>query len=106
MSTGRRIAVTDFVSEIKWTGGQIKPGEFDTFSVSVGTLPYNVDSLAFPAVQTYDNGQMVSWIDPAVEGQPEPEHPAPVLHLTAAADTGSGSWTSATIPMMRRSRRR
>jgi uncharacterized protein YcnI len=86
--------VTDYVSEIKWTGGQIKPGEFDTFSVSVGTLPDNVDSLAFPAVQTYDNGQTVSWIDSTVEDQPEPEHPAPVLHLTAAAETGSGSQAS------------
>ncbi|HEX2383333.1 MAG TPA: YcnI family protein, partial [Acidimicrobiales bacterium] len=27
--------VTDYISEIKWTGGQIKPGEFDTFAVSV-----------------------------------------------------------------------
>jgi uncharacterized protein YcnI len=82
--------VTDYVSEIKWTGGQIKPGEFDTFLVSVGTLPDDVDVLAFPAVQTYDNGQVVSWIDPVVEGQPEPDHPTPVIHLTAA-DSGSGS---------------
>jgi uncharacterized protein len=88
--------VTDFVSEIKWTGGQIKPGEFDTFVVSVGTLPDDVDSLSFPTVQTYDNGQVVSWIDPTVEGQPEPEHPAPVLHLTAAeSDNGSASSSDA-----------
>src|SRR5262245_21081442 len=51
--------VTEYVSEIKWTGGQIKPGEFDTFAVSVGTLPDNVDSLAFPAIQHYDNSQDV-----------------------------------------------
>ena len=86
--------VTDFVSEIKWTGGQIKPGEFDTFVVSVGTLPDNVDSLSFPTVQTYDNGQVVSWIDPTVAGQPEPEHPAPVLHLTAAESENGGSASS------------
>jgi len=89
--------VTDFVSEIKWTGGTIKPGEFDTFSVSVGTLPDNVDSLAFPTIQTYDNGQNVSWIDPTVEGQPEPDHPAPVLKLTAAEDSGSAT-TDTTSP--------
>jgi uncharacterized protein YcnI len=85
--------VTQYTSEIAWTGGQIKPGEFDTFVISVGTLPDDVDSLTFPVVQSYDNGQDVSWIDPTVEGQPEPEHPAPVLHLTAAADD-SGSATS------------
>jgi hypothetical protein len=64
--------------------------------VSVGTLPDDVDSLSFPTVQTYDNGQVVSWIDPTVEGQPEPEHPAPVLHLTAAeSDNGSASSSDA-----------
>jgi uncharacterized protein YcnI len=83
--------VTDYVSEVKWTGGQIKPGEFDTFVISVGTLPDDVDSLAFPAIQHYDNGQDVSWIDPTVEGQPEPEHPAPAIQLTAAEESGSSS---------------
>jgi uncharacterized protein len=84
--------VTQYVSEIAWTGGQIKPGEFDTFVISVGTLPDDVDSLTFPVIQSYDNGQDVSWIDPTVEAQPEPDHPAPVVHLTAAAnDTGTTS---------------
>ena len=87
--------VTDYVSEITWTGGQIKPGEFDTFVVSVGTLPDNADSLSFPTIQTYDNGQTVSWIDPTPPGGPEPEHPAPELQLTAAAaDSGSDSSSS------------
>ncbi len=90
--------VTDYVSEIKWTGGQIKPGEFDTFVVSVGTLPDDTDSLTFPAIQSYDNGQDVSWIDPTIEGQPEPSHPAPVLHLTAAADSGSTSSDASSAP--------
>jgi uncharacterized protein YcnI len=86
--------VTQAASEIVWSGGQIKPGEFDTFVVSVGTLPDNVDSLAFPAIQSYDNGQDVSWIDPTVEGQPEPDHPAPVLHLTAAEGSNATSTDS------------
>jgi uncharacterized protein YcnI len=87
--------VTQFTSEIAWTGGQIKPGEFDTFQISVGALPDDADSLTFPVIQSYDNGQDVSWIDPTVEGQPEPEHPAPVLHLTAAeSDAGSSDASS------------
>ena len=93
--------VTDYVSEIKWTGGQIKPGEFDTFAVSVGTLPDDVDSLAFPTIQHYDNGQDVSWIDQSVEGQPEPEHPAPEIQLTAASGDRAGG-TDSTVVVVRR----
>jgi uncharacterized protein len=86
--------VTDYVSQVKWTGGQVKPGEFDTFVISVGTLPDDVDALTFPAVQVYDNGQTVSWIDPVVEGQAEPEHPAPVLALTTATGDEHGGTAS------------
>jgi uncharacterized protein len=86
--------VTDFISQITWTGGQIKPGEFDTFVISVGTLPDDVDSLTFPVIQTYDNGEVAQWIDPTVEGQAEPEHPAPVLTLTAATDDHHGGTES------------
>ena len=89
-------SVTQAASEIVWSGGQIKPGEFGTFEISVGPLPDNVDSLEFPVVQSYDNGQDVSWIDPTVEGQPEPDHPAPVLHLTAAEGSNATSTDAAT----------
>jgi len=40
--------------------------------------------LAFPAAQTYSDGSAVTWADPAVEGQPEPAHPAPAFTVTAA----------------------
>jgi uncharacterized protein YcnI len=90
--------ITEAVTEIVWSGGQIKPGEFDEFSISVGPLPDDVDSLTFPVIQSYDNGQDVSWIQQTVEGQPEPDHPAPVLTLTAAtgdnASSASGSSSS------------
>jgi len=87
--------LTEAVSEIVWSGGTIKPGEFDEFEVSVGPLPKDVDSLKFPTVQSYDNGQDVSWIQDTVEGQPEPDRPAPVLKLTAADEpTSTGSTSS------------
>ena len=38
-------------------------------------------------MQTYDNGEVVRWIDTAPEGAPEPEHPAPVVKLTPANAT-------------------
>jgi len=85
--------VTEAVSEIIWSGGTIKPGEFDEFSISVGPLP-DTDSLTFPAIQSYDNGTEVKWIDRAVEGQPEPENPAPVLKLTDAAGDSASAHNS------------
>ncbi|HEY3751569.1 MAG TPA: DUF1775 domain-containing protein, partial [Pseudonocardiaceae bacterium] len=38
-----------------------------------------------PAVQTYDNGDVVNWNQPTVAGQPEPEHPTPHLELAATS---------------------
>lgn len=77
--------VTEVVDTVTWTGGTIAPGEFDTFSLSVGPLPDDVDSLAFPAIQTYESGEEVAWIEPTPEGGEEPELPAPVLRLVEPA---------------------
>jgi uncharacterized protein YcnI len=102
--------ITEAVSKITWTGGKIAPQSFEEFDVSFGPLPADVDQLVFKALQTYDNGEVVRWIDTAAPGQPSPEHPAPVVKLTPkaaaageaqmpmamsmpASDTGSGSST-------------
>ena len=77
--------ITDVPSVITWTGGQIKPGEYGEFRVLAMGLPDDTDSLTFKTIQGYDNNDEVSWIDATVAGQAEPEHPAPVLTLTAAA---------------------
>jgi len=86
--------VTQAVKSITWTGGSIKPGEFQQFTVSVG-LPANATSLEFKAIQTYDNGQVVRWIESTPTNGTAPEHPAPVLTLTKATDT-HGSTTTPT----------
>jgi uncharacterized protein len=54
--------------------------------VEVGPLPDDVDSLAFPAIQTYEGNEEVAWIEPTPEGGEEPEHPAPVLELVDAEE--------------------
>ena len=84
--------VKEVVTRIVWTssGKGIGASEFDEFEVSAGPLP-DVDRLAFPALQTYADGDVVRWIEPAVEGQEEPEHPAPVLQLAAADEGGTGT---------------
>ncbi|WP_421118256.1 YcnI family protein [Aquihabitans daechungensis] len=78
----------EVVDTVTWSGGEIGAGEFDTFSLSVGPLPEDVDSLTFPAIQTYRGGEEVSWIEPTPEGGEEPEHPAPTLALVAGAEEG------------------
>ncbi|MFH8404509.1 YcnI family protein [Streptomyces sp. NPDC018019] len=84
--------LTEAVSKITWTadGGKIEPGQFQQFPVSVGQLP-KADQLVFKALQTYDNKEVVRWIEPAKEGGPEPDNPAPVLKLTPASGDGHGS---------------
>jgi uncharacterized protein YcnI len=86
--------VTEAVSEIVWSGGTIAPGQFDEFEVSVGPLPSDIDVLLFPTIQTYSDGTEVSWIQQAFDGQPEPDHPAPALHLVAAAGSKQKSSSS------------
>jgi uncharacterized protein YcnI len=79
--------VTDYPSVVDWkaTAGGIKPGEYAEFQLSVGPLP-KADSMVFKALQTYSDGQVVSWIDqPAAGSTEEPEHPAPTLALAPAS---------------------
>ncbi len=77
--------ITDVVSEVTWTGGTIAPNQFQEFPVSFDSLPDDVGSLTFPAVQTYSNGDVVRWIETDTGNGVEPEHPAPVLTLTKSA---------------------
>jgi hypothetical protein len=86
--------VTETVSKITWTGGKIAPGTFEEFDVSLGPLPTGTDQLVFKALQTYDNGEVVRWIDTPAPGAAEPEHPAPVLKLTPASTSATTLTTS------------
>ncbi|TDC20815.1 DUF1775 domain-containing protein [Streptomyces sp. 8K308] len=91
--------VTEAPTTIIWTGGEIEPGMFQQFPISVGPLPEDVDQLLFKAVQTYDDGEVARWIEEPTDDGVEPENPAPVLALTpsegghhgaeSGADTGA-----------------
>ncbi|MFI8234563.1 YcnI family protein [Streptomyces sp. NPDC085900] len=89
--------ITEAVSRITWTadGKGIEPGYFEKFPVSVGALPEDADELVFKAVQTYDNKEVVRWIEVQQDGQEEPENPAPVLTLSAASEAGHHGSTAA-----------
>ncbi|AZS86244.1 YcnI family protein [Streptomyces griseoviridis] len=83
--------ISEAVSKVTWTAdakGGIQPGFFQKFPVSLGTLPEDTDELVFKAVQTYDNKEVVRWIEVQEDGQEEPENPAPVLALSAASEDG------------------
>jgi uncharacterized protein len=78
------LVLEEAVTSVTWTaekGGGIGPGEFDEFEVVVGPLPRRA-SVAFPAVQTYDDGEVVAWNQPDGES----ERPAPILRLVEDAD--------------------
>ena len=89
--------ITEAISVVEFTadaGGGIAPGQFQEFSLSGGPFP-DAESLVFPVVQTYSDGSESAWIEPTVEGQAEPEHPAPVLTL-ATGGTGEAAPATAT----------
>ncbi len=88
--------ITEVVSEVDWTAdanSDIKPGFFGEFTIIGGKLPDGESTLTFKAVQTYSDKSVVAWIEVAAPGSAtEPEHPAPVLKLAAAApDTPAGT---------------
>ncbi len=87
------------VSVITWEGGTIAPERYQDFDVALGPLPTTTatatvafNTLAFPAIQTYSDGQNVDWIERVDAGTPKTdlEHPAPVLLLVAPGSGDAG----------------
>jgi uncharacterized protein YcnI len=83
--------ITSYVSEVDWSGGSIPPGHFQEFYVLAQQLPTTTNQVVFKALQTYSDGTVVRWIELTPPGGPEPEHPAPVLTLTAPASDAPAS---------------
>ncbi|MGQ5651736.1 YcnI family copper-binding membrane protein, partial [Streptomyces sp. EKR5.2] len=86
--------ITDAVSEITWSGGRIRHGQYQDFDVAFGQLPEDTDQLTFKTLQTYSDGNVVRWIEEAQKGADEPENPAPVLRLTAKGTAEGGGSTA------------
>ena len=92
--------ITKAVRTVTWRadkGNQIGPGQYQEFSISVGPLP-QPGTVLLPAQQTYSDGKVVSWDEPTPASGDEPEHPAPALEVTAAADPTSGTPSVASDP--------
>ena len=72
--------INEAVTKVTWMpAARSSPGKFQQFPLSVGQLPEDTDQLVFKAIQTYDNKEVVRWIEEPKEGAAEPENPAPVL---------------------------
>jgi uncharacterized protein YcnI len=78
--------VTEEVGRITFSGGNIGPGEFQDFGLSLGVPDKPNSTLTFKAVQTYSSGEVVRWIGP-----PDSESPAPQVKLTAAEGEGGAA---------------
>jgi uncharacterized protein YcnI len=72
------------VSQIVWTWtgplGKVDNGQFIDFPLSLA-IPEDAAGkpLEFRTVQTYSNGEVVHWIEPALDG----DHPSPRVNVTA-----------------------
>jgi periplasmic copper chaperone A len=89
---------TSTTSEIDWTGNTIPVGQFGAFNVLAQGIPTGTSQLVFKAIQSYSDGTAVSWIEVPSKAVPNPEHPAPVLTLTAAAAAPGGAATTTSAP--------
>jgi uncharacterized protein YcnI len=82
--------VTEGVKEVTWTGGPLDAHQFVDFGISM-RMPEGDegDVVYFPVVQTCEQGE-TGWITIPVEGEEEPDTPAPGVTLLAASG-GHGS---------------
>jgi periplasmic copper chaperone A len=78
--------VTEEVGRITFTGATIGPGQFQDFGLSLAVPDKPGTAVAFKAIQTYSNGEVVRWIGP-----PDSEEPAPQVKLTAAEAEAGGA---------------
>jgi uncharacterized protein YcnI len=77
--------LTEVVGTVTWEGGEIEPGEFEEFGFSA-RMPDEVTTLEFPAIQTYDSGEVVRWIGP-----PDSDEPAALVNtVDLGAEEGQG----------------
>ena len=73
--------ITERLARVTWSGGRIRPGEFQEFGVSF-QVPEDAagESLAFPSIQRYSDGEVVRWIGPE-----DADEPAPAVAVLPAA---------------------
>ena len=87
------------VRSVTWSAAPnsgIGADQFGLFALRV-KLP-NSPTVSFPATQTYADGTVVHWDQQPLPGGGEPEHPAPMLTLTAGTGETEADHTTAGAP--------
>jgi len=82
--------LSEAVTSVTWTadGAGVALDEYGVFVLRVGPFPEEGGTFAFPATQTYADGEVVVWGEVVEDGADEPAHPAP--SLTVAAGEAGG----------------
>jgi periplasmic copper chaperone A len=79
--------ITERIDTVTWSGGRIRPGEFQEFGVSFQVPEVEPgNELAFPSLQRYSNGEVVRWIGP-----PDADEPAPIVTVLEPAAEEEGA---------------
>lgn len=81
-----------------WTatqGTSIGDNQFGQFQLSVGKLP-STKTLSLPATQTYSDGSVVKWDEPAKADGSEPDHPVPTVQIASATAASASSGSAGT----------
>ncbi|WP_394252416.1 YcnI family copper-binding membrane protein [Arthrobacter pityocampae] len=89
VTTADGATITEAPLSVVWTaeeGAEISQQEYQTFSLSVGRLPEAGTTVLLPTTQSYTDGEVSAWTQETVEGEEEPEKPAPSFVTTAAAE--------------------
>ncbi|MGK2955622.1 MAG: YcnI family copper-binding membrane protein [Solirubrobacterales bacterium] len=76
--------ITEGVRQVTWTGGPLASDQLQQFPLSVAFAGEEGEVAEFKTIQTCANGSETAWIQPTIEGEEEPEHPAPAVTLGAA----------------------
>jgi len=74
-----------FITAVTWSGGEIKPKEFQQFLVQA-QAPEEPGEYPWRAIQTYQDGSVVKWTGP-----PDAEEPASVVAVVSGGSEGHGS---------------
>jgi hypothetical protein len=88
-------AIRSITWRARGLGNAIAPGEFQEFKITAA-MPKSRPSITLAAIQSYDDGTIVRWIEEAAPGAVVPAHPAPMLMLTP---TGGSEAAMPGMPM-------
>ncbi len=92
--------LTKVPASVTWTaakGTSIAPGQFQLFDLVINPVP-DTPTLTFTATQTYSDGKVVRWDQPAPADGSEADFPAPEIALAAGSSAAPTPAASATTP--------